>query len=64
MRLPGYVEGGGAYLGLCAGAYYACRRIEFEVGTRHAITAAHHPLVTVYCDPAALRCPSASMCSW
>lgn len=39
-RLPGYVEGGGAYLGLCAGAYYACRRVEFELGTRHACTAA------------------------
>lgn len=24
-----YVEGGGRYLGVCAGAYYACRRIEF-----------------------------------
>eukprot|EP00884_Botryococcus_braunii_P011023 jgi/Botrbrau1/19922/Bobra.0059s0039.1 len=27
-----YVENGGAYLGLCAGAYYACARVEFEVG--------------------------------
>lgn len=40
-RLSGYVEGGGAYLGLCAGAYYACRRVEFEVGTRHASKAVH-----------------------
>jgi len=32
----GFVEGGGAYLGLCAGAYYACRRVEFEVGSRRA----------------------------
>lgn len=29
-----YVEAGGSYLGLCAGAYYACARVEFEVGTR------------------------------
>jgi hypothetical protein len=32
--LAGYVERGGAYLGLCAGAYYACARVEFEPGTR------------------------------
>ncbi|KAL4423157.1 hypothetical protein ABPG77_007810 [Micractinium sp. CCAP 211/92] len=29
-----HVEGGGSYLGLCAGAYYACARVEFEPGTR------------------------------
>lgn len=28
-----YVETGGCYLGLCAGAYFACKRVEFEVGT-------------------------------
>jgi len=28
-----YVESGGCYLGLCAGAYFACKRVEFEVGT-------------------------------
>jgi hypothetical protein len=27
-----YVSAGGAYLGLCAGAYYACSRVEFEPG--------------------------------
>ena len=32
-----FVEAGGAYLGLCAGAYYACARIEFELGTRYAL---------------------------
>ncbi|KAK9825704.1 hypothetical protein WJX81_008129 [Elliptochloris bilobata] len=32
--IRGYVERGGSYLGLCAGAYYACRRVEFEIGTR------------------------------
>jgi len=26
-----YVENGGSYLGLCAGAYYGCSRVEFEV---------------------------------
>ena len=28
-----YVHGGGRYLGLCAGAYYACNRVEFEQGS-------------------------------
>lgn len=28
-----YVRGGGKYLGICAGAYYACRRLEWEVGS-------------------------------
>ena len=28
-----YVNGGGSYLGLCAGAYYACARVEFEMGS-------------------------------
>lgn len=28
-----YVESGGRYLGLCAGAYFACKRVEFELGT-------------------------------
>lgn len=27
-----YVESGGAYLGLCAGAYFACSRVVFEPG--------------------------------
>eukprot|EP00983_Pelagomonas_calceolata_P021459 672530-Pelagomonas_calceolata.AAC.5 len=26
-----YVSSGGSYLGLCAGAYYACSRVEFEL---------------------------------
>lgn len=35
LLLPAeYVEGGGAYLGLCAGAYYASARVEFEPGSR------------------------------
>jgi glutamine amidotransferase-like uncharacterized protein len=29
---PDFVEGGGSYLGLCAGAYYGCSRVEFETG--------------------------------
>lgn len=28
-----FVTQGGSYLGLCAGAYYACARVEFEPGT-------------------------------
>ncbi|GAA5964359.1 hypothetical protein JCM3765_006388 [Sporobolomyces pararoseus] len=32
-RIKEYVEKGGKYLGICAGAYYACREIEFEKGT-------------------------------
>lgn len=27
-----FVWNGGAYLGLCAGGYYGCKRVEFEVG--------------------------------
>lgn len=27
-----YVENGGSYLGICAGAYYACKRVEFDIG--------------------------------
>ncbi len=33
-KTTGFVEQGGSYLGLCAGAYYACTAIEFEAGTR------------------------------
>ena len=29
-NLRAYVEAGGGYLGLCAGAYYACRRLRFR----------------------------------
>lgn len=32
-RIREWVEGGGSYLGICAGAYYACSSIEFEIGT-------------------------------
>lgn len=32
-----FVAGGGAYLGLCAGAYYACERVEFELGSALAV---------------------------
>ncbi|KAK8144414.1 biotin holocarboxylase synthetase [Beauveria asiatica] len=31
-RIADFVRRGGAYLGLCAGAYYGARRCEFEVG--------------------------------
>lgn len=29
-KIRTYIEKGGAYLGICAGAYYACSKIEFE----------------------------------
>lgn len=31
-RIAQFVRRGGAYLGFCAGGYYACTRCEFEVG--------------------------------
>lgn len=33
-RIKRYVEGGGAYLGLCAGGYYGSARCEWEVGRK------------------------------
>lgn len=36
LSAAGYVEAGGSYIGLCAGAYYACSRVEFEPGSRWA----------------------------
>lgn len=33
-----YLERGGAFLGVCAGAYYACARVAFEPATPGAIT--------------------------
>ncbi|TKA65889.1 hypothetical protein B0A49_09591 [Cryomyces minteri] len=33
-KISQYVNRGGAYLGLCAGGYYGCKRCEFEVGDR------------------------------
>ncbi|KAJ3172391.1 biotin holocarboxylase synthetase [Geranomyces variabilis] len=31
-RIAAYVRAGGSYLGICAGAYFACKGVEFEVG--------------------------------
>lgn len=33
-RIRQYVEQGGKYIGFCAGGYYGCKRVEFEVGNR------------------------------
>jgi biotin---protein ligase len=33
-RIHRFVEGGGAYIGFCAGGYYGSKRCEFEVGNR------------------------------
>lgn len=32
-----FVEGGGSYLGFCAGAYFACSEVDFEPGTDLAV---------------------------
>jgi glutamine amidotransferase-like uncharacterized protein len=37
QRIRQFVEAGGTYLGICAGAYYACREIAFHAGTAGAI---------------------------
>lgn len=31
-KIRGFVERGGSYLGLCAGAYYGCRAVDFDRG--------------------------------
>lgn len=36
-RIRAYVENGGSYLGICAGAYYACAAIEWAKGTDQEI---------------------------
>lgn len=33
-----FVEQGGTFVGICAGAYYACGQIDWAAGTPHAIT--------------------------
>ena len=33
QNLSAFVEGGGSYLGICAGGYYAGKRVEFAKGT-------------------------------
>lgn len=35
-RIRAWVEAGGRYLGLCAGGYYGCARVEFEIGASSA----------------------------
>jgi biotin--protein ligase len=35
-RIRAWVEAGGRYLGLCAGGYYGCARVEFEKGASGA----------------------------
>lgn len=37
-NIRAYVEEGGTYLGICAGAYYGCRAIEFHKGREDAIS--------------------------
>ena len=33
--IAAFVENGGAYIGLCAGAYYASSFVEFGIGTKY-----------------------------
>ncbi|WP_280156368.1 BPL-N domain-containing protein [Piscinibacter sp. XHJ-5] len=40
QRIRRFVEDGGVYLGICAGAYYACRELAFHAGTDGAICGA------------------------
>ena len=37
-EIRNFVEKGGAYLGICAGAYYGCQEIEFAKGTALEVT--------------------------
>lgn len=36
-RIRQYVEGGGRYLGICGGAYFAASRVEFEAGRKFSV---------------------------
>ena len=36
--ITSFVRNGGSFLGFCAGAYYACRRVEWEVGTDQEVS--------------------------
>ena len=38
MEIRSYVESGGSYLGLCAGAYFGSNRVEWEVGTTMGVS--------------------------
>jgi biotin---protein ligase len=41
-RIYRYVERGGSYFGICAGAYFGCSRIDFERGQQLEITGVRH----------------------
>ncbi|KAI8984219.1 biotin-protein ligase [Mycotypha africana] len=38
IRIKNYVNGGGRYIGFCAGAYYASKSVEFEKGSPIEVT--------------------------
>lgn len=48
-----YVENGGTYLGICAGAYYGCNNIEFQKNTPHEICEDRE---LKFCDGTAVGC--------
>ena len=58
-----YVEGGGAYLGLCAGAYYACARVEFEPGSRWGSRCRRTVGLRVGCMARGMLSPASPLCS-
>lgn len=39
QRIRNYIESGGKYLGICAGAYYGSKNIVFEEGKKHEVIA-------------------------
>ncbi|TIB34360.1 hypothetical protein E3P86_02819 [Wallemia ichthyophaga] len=43
-RLKRYIFNGGRYLGVCAGAYFACKRVEFAVGDESLAIVGDRPL--------------------
>ena len=47
-RIRSFVQMGGAYLGLCAGGYYGCKRCEFEVGTKGMEVVGERELVCIF----------------
>ena len=32
QKIRSFVENGGCYFGICAGAYYGCKKVEFDLG--------------------------------
>ena len=52
QKLKNYVENGGRYLGICGGAYLACKSLKFEVGRSDYEVQGDRPLK--FCDAVAI----------